>query len=116
MKRALLVGLFALCGCASDAHEPSGTLNTSVTGRHISDISRDVQQWHDMQNPSCLFNRVINAQVVKDEKESTVEHWTIEACKGESFTYRVLIMPYPNGGIGDMVSNLDGGPVAPQPR
>jgi hypothetical protein len=67
-----------------------------------------------MQNPGCPFNRVTNAQIVESGSESTLEHWTIEACKDKSFTYRVLIMPHPSGGIGDMVSNLKDAPVAPK--
>jgi hypothetical protein len=115
MKRTLLVGLIALSGCAAHDTEPSQkvALNTTVSSRNINDISRDVQQWHDIKNPSCKYVRVIGAEIIKNEQKNTVEHWTIEGCQKKQFTYRVLILSY-QGGISDMVSNVEETSVAPQ--
>ena len=127
MKRLIILSTLVLLGCTQQAQKSpsiatvgslharpssgsalnSTLLHTTVSGRNVADISRDVQGWHDMQHAGCKFIKVVAAEVITQEPKSIVEHWTIEACKDQQFTYRVLIIPG-TGGITDMVSNVDG--------
>jgi hypothetical protein len=81
-----------------------------VSGRNVADITRDVQGWHDMQHSDCKFVKVLGAEVASQDQRSIIEHWTVEACKGQAFIYKVLIIPG-TGALTDAVSNLDGSPV-----
>jgi len=88
---------------------PTTSLHTTVSGRNVEDVSRDVQGWHDMQHSKCKFLRVISADVVTATPGAVTEHWIIEACNQQQFTYRVYIVRG-NGSITDAVSNADGSP------
>jgi hypothetical protein len=110
VKYLVLATTLLLGACAQHSTRPANSLGTSVTGRNVNDISRDVQGWHNMQHADCAFNRVLGANIVKKESGSVVEHWTIEACNNQQFTYRVFIM-FHQGGISDSVSNIDGSPA-----
>jgi len=103
---ALLASLF-IAFCSAPVPVSADALTTSVKGRNIQDISRDVQQWHDAQHADCKFSAVTQATVVEKNGDSTTEHWTIKACNDQEFTYKVFIMSR-QGGITDMVSNVDG--------
>ena len=48
--------------------------------------------------------------MVEKDSDSTVEHWTIEACSGKSFAYEVVVFPEPDGGVTDMVGDIDDSP------
>lgn len=132
MRRIFLLATVALVGCAEQTHRPSQgnvaatvrarpaaqasasaapeALHTTVSGHNVEDITRDVQGWHDMQHADCQFVRVLGAEVVSQDTKSVTEHWTIEACKRQTFTYKVFIIPG-TGAITDAVSNLDGSPI-----
>ncbi len=132
MKRLMILSTLVLFGCAQPAQKPSSSavvgslyarpssggslsptsLHTSVSGRNVADISRDVQGWHDAQHAGCKFVKVVAAEFITQEPKSIVEHWTIEACKDQQFTYRVLIISG-TGGITDMVSNVDDSAAMP---
>jgi len=114
---ALLSILLSLSGCAAQKIGASqeSTLHTSVSGRNIVDISRDVQEWHDLKLPTCKYVRVIGAEIINSEQKSTLEYWTIEGCEKKQFTYRVLILPY-TGGISDMVSDVDEASISPRDK
>lgn len=132
MKRVMILSTLVLFGCAQQIQkQPSASvvgslharpsagitlnpapLHTTVSGRNVADISRDVQGWHDEQHADCKFVKVVAAEVITQEPTSIVEHWTIEACKNQQFTYRVFIIPG-TGALTDMVSNVDGSPATP---
>jgi hypothetical protein len=134
VNRILLLIALALVGCAeqpgksSDAKiaatvaarpsttaapaPPADSLHTSVSGRNVADITRDVQGWHDMQHANCKFARVLGAEIVSQDEKSITEHWTIEACKQQAFTYKVYIIRSSQA-LRDMVSNVDGSAVEP---
>lgn len=63
-----------------------------------------------MQHADCQFVRLLGAEVVSQDTKSVTEHWTIEACKRQTFTYKVFIIPGA-GALSDFVSNLDGSPI-----
>jgi hypothetical protein len=114
VKRISAVAVFGLVTFAAQAQmlgmsAPVSALHTTVSGRNVEDVSRDVQGWHDMQHPSCKFVRVVSAEVAARSPKDVTEHWTIQACKEQQFTYRVYIIPS-NGTITDSVSNVDGSP------
>jgi len=111
MKRIVIYTSLLLAGCNPTNVQPKVSLDTVVSGRHVQDVSRDVQQWHDMQYPKCAYEKVLGTKIVKSESNSSTEHWTIGACEGKSFTYKVLIMQFSNGGIGDSVFNVDDSPM-----
>jgi hypothetical protein len=135
MKRIFLSAALMLAGCADEPNKPSQqdvvataparpraafpeastpeSLHTTVSGRNIADITRDVQGWHDMQYADCKFVKVLGAEVVSQDEKSITEHWTIEACKQQSFTYNVLIVRNPHA-LSDAVSNLDGSSAKPK--
>jgi hypothetical protein len=136
MKRILALALLALAGCADRPNRPSqqevvatahvrpsaastgapapapAALHTTVAGRNVADITRDVQGWHDMQHADCKFVRVLGAEVILQDERSVTEHWTIEACKQQAFTYKVFIVRNPDA-LSDAVSNVDGSPLQP---
>ena len=85
--------------------------DTAVPNSQIKAIVRDVAEWHDMQHPGCTFVRATGSKLVEKNADSTVEHWSIEACSGKVFTYRVMVMPQSDGGVSDSVSNVDGSSV-----
>ena len=117
MKRhtgsALLVMLtwvsLGLCPALADE------LKTTVKGSNVDDVTRDVAQWHDSKHADCKFVKVIGAEIVKREKDSVTEHWTIEACDKKHFTYSVYMML---GGpsLMDMVSDVESSDAAPSKR
>ena len=84
---------------------------TAVPNAQIGAVLRDVSGWHNMQHPDCMYTKPLGSITVEKEGTKTVEHWSIEACSGKTFTYRVAVFPSPNGGVTDMVSNLDGSAV-----
>jgi hypothetical protein len=81
-------------------------LQTIVAGGNVADVSSDIQSWHDTQHPDCKFVKVLSASVIEQEQRFVTEHWTIEACKQQSFTYKVWLMPDPKVLV-DAVLNLD---------
>lgn len=99
--------LIALAGCAATPPQPAAapSLSTTVRGRNVGDISRDVQQWHDAKHQDCKSTRVVGAQIVSQEGNRAVEHWTVEACAAKRFTYEVLIERGATG-ISDAVADL----------
>ena len=114
MRHLSTLVLMALLGCATQPQqsEPAtpAAFDTTVRGRNIRDVSRDVQQWHDMMHPECKFVRVTATNIVNQEQDKAVEHWTIEACDQKPFTYRVMVIHRGNG-ILDSVGNVDGSPL-----
>ena len=65
---------------------------------------RDVAGWHNAQPPDCPFVRPVVAEIIRDEGDAVVEHWTIEACQSRNFTYRVYLLP--GAGLTVMVSDV----------
>jgi len=112
MKYKIVILALVVVGCTQQTVRPTQSLgiHTSVSGRNVNDIARDVQEWHDVQNPKCTYKKVVAAEVVKRESGSVIEHWTIEACNHKLFTYEVSIIPG-RGGITDAVSNVDESPA-----
>lgn len=85
---------------------PGDGMDTSVSVRQTGNVTRDVVEWHAMKHPDCPFQNVSGAKIVKREKDSVTEHWTIQACAGKQFTYRVFIIPQ-EGGITDAVGDVE---------
>ena len=106
MKSLVLLTILAITPAyAQDYRE------TAVPNAQIRAVLRDVTQWHDMQHPDCVYSKSLGSVTVEKSDKGTVEHWSIEACSGKKFTYRVSVFPSPNGGVTDMVSNVDGSSV-----
>jgi len=84
---------------------------TSVPNAQISAVVRDVAEWHNMQHPDCQFVKPLGSETVEKDADGTVEHWSIEACAGKAFTYKVAVFPQAGGAVTDMVSNVDGSTV-----
>jgi len=84
---------------------------TSVPNEQISAVVRDVAEWHNMQHSDCKFVKALGSETVEKDSDGTVEHWSIQACAGKAFTYKVSVFPHSGGGVTDSVSNLDGSPV-----
>jgi len=102
-----VLAVVALVGCATAPPKPPAatTLGTTVRGRNIDDITRDVQEWHDVKHQDCKFMRVVGAQVISQEGNRAVEHWTVEACAAKRFTYEVMIERGAHG-ISDAVADV----------
>jgi hypothetical protein len=82
--------------------------DTAVPNAQIAAVTRDVAQWHDMQNPDCRFVRAVGSKLVERTSEHSVEHWTISACSDKQFTYEVTVLDTSGGGVSNMVANVDG--------
>ena len=89
---------------------------TSVPKAQISAVVRDVAEWHNMQHSDCQYVKPLGSKTVERDGDSTIEHWSIEACSGKAFTYKVRVVPHPGGGVTDSVSNLDGSSVGAEPE
>jgi hypothetical protein len=85
---------------------PGDGMDTSVSVHQTGNIIRDIVQGHAMKHPDCPFQKVSGAKIVKRDKDSVTEHWTIQACDGKQFTYRVFIIPH-EGGITDSVGEVE---------
>ena len=96
------IGSITLLWCGATR---ASDLHTSVSGNNIADVTRDVAEWHDAKHSECKFARVISAEVVKREDKSATEHWTIQACNEQQFTYQVYVI-FGDGAITDMVSDV----------
>ena len=93
-----------LAACASTPAKPCGPLGTSACGGQAANVARDVARWHNAHQLSCPYVRPLAAEIVRDEGDAVVEHWTIEACDGKRFTYRAYLLP--GGGLTVMVSDV----------
>lgn len=91
--------------------------DTAVPKAHIPAVIRDVAEWHDLQHPDCPFKKATGSKTVEKRAGGSVEHWSVEACSGKSFVYRVDVFPRGDngGGVTDMVSNVDSAPVGETP-
>ncbi len=107
MKILFLAATLWLASCAHQPAVSAPGLGTSVSGAHIANVTRDVQGWHDVQNPKCKFSRAVKASVIERDSDGVTELWTIEGCNGRLFDYEAYIMSM-GGGITVMVSNADG--------
>ncbi|MBN8482641.1 MAG: hypothetical protein J0L88_13735 [Xanthomonadales bacterium] len=114
MKAVVLAAVLALSACAHQSATPPSGLGTSVSGGHVANVTRDVQGWHNSQNPNCAFVRVVKAAVVKRDRSGVTELWTIEGCDGRLFDYEAYIISM-GGGITVAVSNADGSPATITP-
>lgn len=109
----LVLATLAGCAAAPPKPPPAMSLVTTVRGRNIDDITRDVQEWHDVKHQDCKFMRVVGAQIISQEGNRAVEHWTVEACAAKRFTYEVMIERGAHG-ISDAVADV--GALTPKVR
>lgn len=114
MKAILIATALLLTACAHQPAASYGGLGTSVSGQHVANVTRDVQGWHNAQNPDCPFTRAVKATVVEEDSDGVTERWTIEGCDGRLFDYEAYIMAM-GGGLTVMVSNADGSPASVTP-
>lgn len=85
---------------------------TAVPNHQIAAVLRDVVQWHDGQHPGCKFERSLGSEPGKSSDGEPEEHWSIAACRGQTFTYRVsVISQSQGGGITVLVGNLNRHPI-----
>jgi hypothetical protein len=110
MKRLIII-LFLpiLFGCATISAEvvsADNHLQTSASGKLITDIKRDLEVDHNTFYPECMFSKVLSAAPLSKDEDGTYELWTIEACSGKQFTYKVMIM-YLNGANGVGIFPMD---------
>ena len=106
MKSLIVLSLFVTTAAFGQEFR-----NTAVPNAQIGAVLRDVAQWHDMQHPDCTYKKPVGSVAIEAKDGNTVEHWSIEACSGKTFTYRVAVFPSPGGGVTDSVSNVDGSPI-----
>ena len=104
IRLSFAASVAALSGCASTPAKPCSPLGTSVCGAQAANVARDVSGWHNAQHPTCPYVGPLSAEIVRDEGDAVVEHWTIEACDGKRFTYRAYLIP--GGGLTVMVSDV----------
>lgn len=104
-----VLSLFLLCSCAGPGSGPVKAMETTVPLVQLDNVARDVQGWHNGQYPKCTFDSVVTTKIVKQEKDTVNEAWTIRACEGRTFTYAVLVI-HASVGISDAISNIDGRP------
>ena len=113
IKRFAVLVLAVLAGCTAAPPTPpipptppaAEGLVTTVHGRNVEDISRDVREWHDLAHADCKFIRVVGAQIISQQGNQATEHWTVEACGAKRFTYEVMIERGAHG-ISDAVGNV----------
>ncbi|HVK52065.1 MAG TPA: hypothetical protein VM469_10055 [Pseudoxanthomonas sp.] len=102
----LTVALLRASARAQEYHE------TAVPNQQIAAVLRDVVQWHDGQHPECKFERSLGSEPGKSSDGEPEEHWSIAACRGQTFTYRVsVISQSQGGGITVLVGNLNRHPI-----
>ena len=83
----------SLAGCVSAPAKPCSPLGTSACGSQAANVARDIAGWHNAHQASCPYVRPVSAEIVRDEGDAVVEHWTIAACEGKQFTYRAYLLP-----------------------
>jgi len=105
IRFSCVASAIAFAGCASAPAKPCSPLGTSACGAQTANVARDVAGWHNAHQASCPYVRPIFAQIVRDEGDAVVEHWTIEACESKQFTYRAYLLPM-GGGLTVMVSDV----------
>jgi hypothetical protein len=105
IRLSCAVTIAALAGCAASPAKPCSPLGTSACGAQATNVARDVAGWHNAQQPGCPYIRPVSAQIVRDEGDAVVEHWTIEGCEGKQFTYRAYLLPS-GGALTVMVSDV----------
>ena len=105
IKVSCVVTVLSLAGCASAPAKPCGSLGTSVCGAQAANVARDIAGWHNAHQANCPYVRPVSAEIVRDEGDAVVEHWTIEACEGKQFTYRAYLLPM-GGSLTVMVSDV----------
>lgn len=105
VKTGCLAVCVALSGCATSPAGPCHPLGTTACGGQATNVARDVAGWHNAQEAACPYVRPVSAQIVRDEGDAVVEHWTIEACDGKHFTYRAYLLPS-GGALTVMVSDV----------
>ncbi len=101
----LLAASCLLAGCATSQTAATHGIGTSARGQHVSNVARDIAGWHNAHHPDCQFVRPVRAQIIRDEGDAVVEHWTIEACDSKEFTYRAYLLPS-RGALTVMVSDV----------
>ena len=106
MKAIVSIAPLLLVACAHQSATTASGIGTSVSSSHDSNVTRDVQGWHNAQNPTCLFSHAVKATVIERDGDGVTELWTIEGCSGRLFDYETYIMSM-GGGITVMVSNVD---------
>lgn len=112
MRKLLIIFIASLFICAETAAQGIATskYDTAVPLGQIANVTRDVQQWHDIQYPNCKFVSLLDTKIIKQDKDTANEKWTILGCDNKQFQYRVFITRYLSG-ISSSVSNLDYSPV-----
>lgn len=93
-----------LAGCASSPAISYGSLGTTARGGQAANVAGDIAAWHNNHHPDCRYVRPLGVEVLRDEGDSALEHWTIEACDGQEFTYRAYLLP--GNGLTVMVSDV----------
>ena len=104
IRVSFAASIAALTGCAATPAKPCGPLGTSACGGQAANVARDVAGCHNAQQPDCPFVRPVAAEIIRDEGDAVVEHWTIEACQSKHFTYRAYLLP--GAGLTVMVSDV----------
>jgi hypothetical protein len=104
IRLACVVVSIALAGCASAPAASYGSLGTSARASQVANVARDVAGWHNSQQPDCPYVRPVSVEIIRDEGDAVVEHWTVEACESRQFTYRAYLLP--GNGLTVMVSNV----------
>ena len=99
--------LLFLSACSIAPPTACGPLGSSACGQAASYIARDIQGWHNSQNPSCPFVRPVAAEIIGKDRDGVTEHWTIEACEGKRFVYKAYLISL-GGGLTVMVSDVGG--------
>jgi hypothetical protein len=104
-KGLAAAALLLLSACSSVPPTACGPLGSSVCGQAASYVARDVQGWHNANNPNCAFVRPIAAEIIGRDRGGVTEHWTIEACQGKRFVYKAYIIRL-SGGLTVAVSDV----------
>ena len=89
---AFIPALFACSGTSPSVRVDASKLHTAATGRLVDDIKRDLAGDHNAFHPECAFERVVSAEPISKDAQATYETWSVEACSGKVFAYKVMII------------------------
>ncbi|WP_242108891.1 hypothetical protein [Luteimonas aquatica] len=107
MRAPLAIAVSMLALAAGAAHA-AGVRDSTVPKAQIAAVSREVAEWHDLRHPDCPSGGIAGARIVEQRAGGAIEHWSVAACAGRRFLYRVDVFPRGDGRVSAAVSDLDG--------
>ena len=96
--RAFTLGALLIGGCASGPAPKSSLPGTTTANPQLErDTVALVLGMDRLEDCTCNQRKVIDREVIADERSKALEHWTIDRC-GKVLRYTVTYLPGPAGG------------------